>query len=174
MSNKNDNPMRAIRVEKVTVNIGVGSAGDPLEAAKTLMERLTGKKVVETTAKRRNPTFKLRPGLPIGVKVTLRGKEAEDFLKRTLTAVKNRIKEHAFDEYGNFAFGVHEYIDVPDMKYDPSIGLFGFDVCVTLARPGNRVKLRRQKRAKIGKKHLITKEEAMEFVKSAFGVEVVR
>jgi large subunit ribosomal protein L5 len=164
--------MRQIKVEKVTVNIGVGSAGESLENAKTLLERITGKKVVETKAKRRNPAFKLRPGLPIGVKVTLRGEDAINFLKRALAAKKNKLKASNFDEFGNFSFGIHEYIDLPGVKYDPSIGLYGFDVCVTLQRPGKRVALRRRKKSKIGKKHFIKKEEGINFVRETFGVTV--
>jgi large subunit ribosomal protein L5 len=166
-------PMRRVRVEKVVVNIGVGSAGEALESAKVLLNRLTGKKVVETCAKKRNPTFKLRPGLPIGAKVTLRGRDAEEFIKRVLTAKKHRIPASSFDNQGNVSLGVHEYIDVPGIKYDPNIGLFGFDVCITLSRPGKRVKLRRKQRAKIGKRHLMTKEDGMQFMKEYFNVEIV-
>lgn len=168
-----DNKMREILVDKVTVNIGVGAPGDKLEQAKSLLERLTAdRKPVETTARRRDPVFKLRKGLPIGTKVTLRGGEARAFLEKALIAKRKALKSSNFDKQGNFAFGVHEYIDFPGAKYDPAIGMFGFDVCVSLTRKGRRVALRKIRPARVGKNQRITKEEAMEFVKSAFNVKL--
>lgn len=164
--------MRKILIEKVTVNIGVGAPGDRLENAKGLISRLTGdRKPVETTAKRREPVFKLRKGMPIGTKVTLRGADASSFLEKALIARRKTLKESNFDRQGNFAFGVPEYIDFPGAKYDPAIGMFGFDVCVSLVRPGRRVTVRRLRAASIGKRHRIGREEAIEFVKGAFGVK---
>lgn len=171
---KVNNPMREVKIEKVTVNIGVGQPGERLENAYNLLKEITGRKPVKTKAKERNPTFKIRPGLEIGVKVTLRGKEAEEFLKKAFQAVKNKLSERVFDDQGNFSFGIQEYIDFPGIKYKPEIGMFGFDVCVTLERPGFRVKRRKITKAKVGKEHRITKEEAISFVKERFGVEVVR
>jgi len=168
-----DNPMRKIIIEKVSVNIGTGDPGEVLDNAKGLLERLCeGKTAVITKARRREPAFKLRKDLPIGVMVTLRGKEAETFLEKALAAKRKVIKERNFDNEGNLSFGVAEYIDFPGAKYDPGIGMYGFDVCVTLKRPGRRVTQRRRRKAKIGKKHRISKEEAVEFVKSKFGVKI--
>src|SRR3989338_3672773 len=118
------NKMREILIEKVTVNIGVGSPGERLDYAKELLSKLTGKKPIETKAKKRNPVFKLRQGLPIGVKVTLRGKPATEFLEKALIANKNLLNMRNFDATGNFSFGVKEYIDFPGAKYDPKIGMF--------------------------------------------------
>lgn len=165
--------MREIMIEKVTVNIGVGAPGDKLEQAKTLISRLTEDRTpVETHARRRDPVFKLRKGLPIGAKVTLRGESAKTFLEKALTAKRRVLKLSNFDNQGNFAFGVHEYIDFPGAKYDPGIAMFGFDVCVSLARKGRRVALRKMKSAAIGKHHRIMKEEAMDFVKNSFNVKL--
>jgi len=167
-----DNPMRRIRVEKVTINIGCGNDREKLERAKKLLEKLTNRKVVITKTKRRT-TFGMARNRPIGVKVTLRGKEAVDFLKRVLEAVDFRLAESQFDEFGNFSIGVKEYIDLPGVKYDPDIGIIGMDVCVTLERPGNRVKRKKYKKSKIGKNHIIKKDEAIEWVKQQFGVKLV-
>lgn len=165
--------MKNIVVDKITVNMGVGSAGESLEKAKNLLKRITNKNVVETKAKVRNPTFKIKPGDKIGVKTTIRGAEAIEFLKRAFDAVDFKIKESSIDDLGNFSFGVAEYIDFPGVKYDPNIGILGFDVCVTLKRAGGtRVAKRRRAAAKIGKDHLITKEEVVEFLKQ-FKVEMV-
>ncbi len=164
--------MREILIEKVTINIGVGSPGEALENAQKLLERITSKKAVQTKAKRRNPTWGLRRGLPIGVKVTLRGKEAESFLEKALTALRKTLKERSFDKNGNLSFGIKSYIDLPGVKYDPNIGMYGMDVAVTLMRRGYRVKKRKRAKSKIGKKHLIKKEEAIEFMKNKFNVEI--
>ena len=165
--------MREILIEKVTVNIGVGSPGDRLENAKGLLNKLSGgKKPIETTAKRRDPVFKLRKGLPIGAKVTLRGKDAKEFLDKALTAKRKLLKERNFDKGGNFAFGIHEYIDFPGAKYDPSIGMFGFDICVTLTRRGKRVGIRRLSPTRVGKSHKITSAEAIDFTKEKFDIKV--
>ena len=164
--------MRNIRLEKVTLNIGCGSDREKLERATKLLEKLTGRKVVITKTRKRT-TFGMARNRPIGVKVTLRGKQAEDMLKKALEAVGFKLKASQFDEFGNFSIGIREYIDLPGIKYDPSIGVLGMDVCVTLERPGYRVKRRKVKKSKIGRKHIITKEEAMEWVKSKFGVSIV-
>jgi large subunit ribosomal protein L5 len=164
--------MTEILVDKVTVNIGVGQPGERLDYAKELLGKLTGKKPVETRAKRREPVFKLRKGLPIGVKVTLRRKEAEEFLEKALAARKRQISTRNFDRTGNFSFGVPEYIDFPGAKYDPKIGMFGFDVCVTLSRRGRRVGIRKIKRSKVGKKQRISKDEAIAFATEKLKAEV--
>ena len=165
--------MREIIVEKVTVNIGVGSPGDRLENAKGLISKLSGgRKPVETRAKRRDPVFKLRKGLPIGVKLTLRGASAKEFIDKALTAKRRLLRETNFDKQGNLSFGVPEYIDFPGAKYDPSIGMFGFDVCVSLCRKGRRVTLRKLRSAKIGMKHRLTKQDAIDFIKGAFNVRI--
>lgn len=167
-----ENPMREIIIEKVTVNIGVGSAGEALENAKELLKRLTNRKPMETKAKKRNPVFKLRKGLEIGVKVTLRRKSAVEFLEKAFTAKKKTVKEHNFDKSGNLSFGVPEYIDFPGLKYDPSIGMLGFDVCVTINRRGKRVKERRIRKSRIGKKHKVNTEESKKFIAERFGVTI--
>jgi large subunit ribosomal protein L5 len=161
-----------ISIEKVTVNIGVGAAGEKLEKAKKLLEKLTGQKPIETTAKKRIPTWNLKPGLAIGTKVTLRREKAKEFLKMVLESVDKKVKQSNFDNLGNFSFGIHEYIDVPGFKYDPDIGILGFDVNVTLQKWGYRVKKRKRKTSHISKKHNITKEESEEFFKKNFNVVV--
>lgn len=168
-----ENKMRELIIEKVTVNIGVGSPGERLDFAKDLLTRLTdGRKPIETTARRREPVFKLRKGLAIGVKVTLRGKSATDFLEKAFAAKRKVIKQSNFDREGNFSFGVAEYIDFPGAKYDPTIGMFGFDICVTMKRNGKHVAIRRIRKSKIGTKQKITPDESIAFVKEKFGITV--
>jgi large subunit ribosomal protein L5 len=168
-----DNAMREILIDKVTANIGTGVGGDRLEYAKQLLEKLSHGKPIETTAKKRNPVFKLRVGMSIGTKVTLRGTKAKEFVDKALTARKRMLKASNFDRTGNFSFGVPEYIDFPGAKYDPKIGMFGFDVCVTLKRRGKRVQERRANTSSIGKAHRIKKEEAIEFARSALNAKII-
>ncbi|NOX71611.1 MAG: 50S ribosomal protein L5 [Candidatus Micrarchaeota archaeon] len=163
--------MKEIRVEKVTLNVGVGDVREELEKAKIMLKKLTGKDPVVTRTHKRT-TFGVAKGRPIGAKITLRGKEASEFLAKALNAVENRIRPNQFDRTGNFSFGVKEYINMPGIKYDPDIGIMGFDVTVTLERRGYRVKKRKLKPAKIGKKHVVTPEEAIEWAKANLKVDV--
>ncbi len=161
--NKTQNPLREIMIEKVTVNLGIGEAGEELEKGVKILKLLTNKKPVKTKAKVKLPTWGIRPGLPIGVKVVLRGKEAEDFLVWTLKAKENKLPKKCFSKDGNFSYGIHEYLELPGIKYDPTLGIRGFDVCVNLKRRGYRVKKRKYNKSKVGKTHLINKEDAINF-----------
>ena len=163
--------MKEIMIEKVTLNIGTGEPGPKLDHSKQLIEAISGKKSVKTKSKRRS-TFGVAKGRDIGVKVTLRGNGAKELLKRLLQAATNELKASCFDSTGNFSFGIPEYIDIPGVDYYPEIGIMGFDVSVTLERPGYRVKRRRYKTQQVGKRQRITREDAMGWVKKEFGVSV--
>lgn len=165
--------MREVRVEKVTLNIGVGEGGEKLSKAETLLERLSGQKPCRTQAKKTVREFGMRKGEPVGVKVTLRGRRAEEMLSKLLQAVDNRLPSRCFDGNGNFSFGIKEYIDIPGVRYDPELGMFGMDVCVSLERPGYRVKRRKRRAVKIPKAHAVTREEAIKFATEKLGVTVV-
>ena len=169
---KGDSPMRRIRIEKVVLNIGLGSPED-VDKAYTLLERISGRKPVKTIATRKARTFKVRRGLNIGAKVTIRDKEeAYALLNRLFKAKGNKIKKSNFDDNGNFGSGLEEYLEIPGMKYDPKIGVMGLDVFVNLERPGFRVKRRKLRKNKVGKNHRITKEEAIAFVGNEFEVDI--
>jgi large subunit ribosomal protein L5 len=167
-----ENAMRRIAVEKVTVNMGIGNAPEEMKRAQQIIERITGSKSVKTLCKIKQPKWDIRPGLPIGLKVTMRGQKAMDFLTKALAAKDNNLKKTSFDNHGCFGFGIKEYIDLPGTKYDPSLGIRGLDVLVTLARPGFRIKIRKIRNSKVGKKHLISKEEAAEFIARQFKVNM--
>lgn len=162
--------MREIRVEKVTLNIGCGNDADKLKRAEKLLHNIADQKPL-TTLTRGRTTFGMVGRKPIGVKVTLRKEKAMNFLIGALSAVDKELKVGQIND-GNFSFGVKEYIDLPNTNYDPEVGIMGMDVCVTLERPGFRIK-RKSKKSKIGKKHLITKDEAIEWLKKKFEVNVV-
>lgn len=167
-----ENRMQQIRVEKVTLNIGCGDNPDKIEKAKKLLEILTEKKPVVTQSKKRS-TFGVAKGKPIGVMVTLRGKPAVEFLRLALKGIENKISHSHFDEWGNFSFGIKEYIDLPKTKYQHDIGILGFDVTVTLERPGYRIKRRRIQERKIPTKHKINRDEAMGWLEKNFEVELI-
>ena len=164
------NKMQDIRIEKITVNVGCGEAGQKLDRAKTMLEIITGKKVVLTRTKRRT-TFGVPKHRQIGCKAILRGNDAEAFLKNAFEAVENKLSLKCFDKNGNFSFGIKEQIDLPGVKYDPDIGIYGFDVCVTLERPGFRVK-RKRMGSKIGKNHVIKPDESKDWVIKKFNINV--
>ncbi|MFA5772638.1 MAG: 50S ribosomal protein L5 [Thermoplasmata archaeon] len=167
------NIMRKPFVEKIVVNIGVGESGDKLMKAEKILQMVTKHKSVRTISKTINREFGIRKGQQIGCKVTLRGEWAEKFLKDVLWIKDNKILDYSFDDSGNVSLGIPDYTDFPGMKYDPSIGIFGMNVCVTIKRPGSRVSTRKRCARKLPKKQRISPEEAMEFMKEKFSAEVV-
>ncbi len=167
-----ENPMRTIKLAKVTVHMGVGKSGEMLEKAKKIITELTGQKPCTKQAKMTIKEFGIREGEPISCLTTLRGERAATFLKRALDAVNNSIKRSSFDENGNFAFGIKEHIEIPGTKYVPELGIIGMDVVATLERPGFRVKRRRIRPSKIGKSQRVTREDAIKFVTDNFGVQI--
>lgn len=169
---KKNNVMRKLKIDKITLNVGAGKDTTKLDKGVVLLKDLTGIEPVKTITTKRIPAWNLRPGLPIGCKLTLRGKKAEEVLKRVLEGKNGVLKARQFDETGNLAFGIHEYIDIPSLKYNPEIGIMGFEICVTFERAGYRVKKRKAKQAALGKSHITTKEEAMDFMKEKFGIKI--
>ncbi len=165
------NVMKEIRIEKVTLNMSTGAPGPELEKAKKLLGMITGRKIVKTKTRKRS-TFGVAKGREIGVMTTIRGAGAKELLAKLLQSLENKMKASQFDDNGNFSLGIEEYINIPGVIYDPEIGIMGFDVAVSLERPGYRVRKRSYARARIGKKHRITPEEAMEWVRKEFDVKI--
>jgi large subunit ribosomal protein L5 len=160
-------------VAKVTVNIGVGEAGEKLKKAESVLEGVTKQKPIQTLSKTTNKDWGLRKFMPIGCKVTLRKKAAETFLMSALKIRENKISEYSFDNQGNFSFGVPDHTLFEGQKYDPNVGIFGMDICVTVENPGYRIKNRRIDRRKIPHRHELSREETMKFIAEKFNVEVV-
>ncbi|PKP53875.1 MAG: 50S ribosomal protein L5 [Candidatus Altiarchaeales archaeon HGW-Altiarchaeales-3] len=165
------NEMQKPGIEKVVVHICVGKSGEELVKAETLLSRLTNTKTVRTLSTHRIPAWGLKKGEPIGCKATLRNKAAKEFLDRALVPKDRILKKSNFDKFGNLAFGIHEYIDLPGIKYDPEIGIFGMNVNATIERPGYRIKKRHLKNTKVPAKNMITQEESMEFMAENFKVK---
>ena len=166
-------PMLKPRIDKVVVNLNIGKSGEPLEKASRVLKELTNQTPVKRQAKKTIRDFGLRKGESTACIVTLRKQAAIDFLKKVLPVVENKISRSCFDRQGNFAFGIKEHIEIAGVKYDPDVGIFGMDVCVSVNRPGHRVKTRRKEKTQIGHKHLLTPEESIAFVKQTLGVEIV-
>jgi large subunit ribosomal protein L5 len=133
------NPMQIPHVEKVVVNIGLGEAiqnAKALDAAVGDLERITGQKAIVTRAKRSIAQFRLRTGMPIGAKVTLRGQRMYDFLERTLSLALPRIRDfrgiptRSFDGRGNFSLGLREQLVYPEIDYDKIDRLRGLEISI--------------------------------------------
>jgi large subunit ribosomal protein L5 len=167
-----ENPMLRPRIEKVTVNMSVGKSGTPLEQAVTILQQLTNQKPSKRKAKKTIREFGIRKGESIACLVTLRKKKAEEFLRKALQAVDNKLSKYSFDRQGNFSFGIKEHIEIPGTKYVPELGIHGMDVSVSFGRAGYRVKRRHRVKSKIGKDHLLTADEAILFIKDEFDVEI--
>ena len=139
------NPMQVPRLEKIVINMGVGeAAGDQkkLDAAVAELTLIAGQKPVKTVAKKAIAGFKIREGLPIGTKVTLRRAKMYEFLDRLVTIALPRVRDfrgipssRGFDGRGNFAMGVREQIIFPEIAYDKVDAVRGMDIVfVTTAK----------------------------------------
>ena len=128
------------KIEKITLNMGVGEGSQDKKKVTTAlaeMELIAGQKPVVTKAKKSIAGFKLREGMPIGVKVTLRGAQMYEFIDRLVTIAMPRIRDfrglnpNSFDGRGNFAMGLKEQIIFPEISYDAIDVVRGMDVIVT-------------------------------------------
>jgi large subunit ribosomal protein L5 len=171
---KLNNPMRQLDIEKVTINISTSTKVEDVERALKLLKKIVpDQEPTKVRGKKRVQQWGVRPGIPKGAMITLRGERAKEVLNKLLDAVDRRIDPKSFDNHGNFSFGIKEYLLIPGIKYDPEIGVLGMDVSVSLKRKGGwRVKYRKLKRARIPERHKIKKEEAIEWVKNNLNVEV--
>jgi large subunit ribosomal protein L5 len=167
------NPMTKPRVEKITVNIAVGKSGEPLEKASKILENLAKQKVSHRKSKKTIKDWGLRKGDPVSCIVTLRKEKASEFLRKAFTAVGNKLSKDAFDEEGNFAFGIREHLELPGERYQPELGIIGMDFAVTMGKSGYRVQTRRLYKSKVGAKHRVTVPESICFLKEAFEIEIV-
>ena len=138
------NVMEVPKLEKIVVNMGIGEAKDnakALDSAVIDLEILTGQKVIKTKAKKSIANFKLREGMAIGCKVTLRGEKMYDFADRLINLALPRVRDfrgvnpNSFDGRGNYALGIHEQLIFPEIEYDQSDKVRGMDIVfVTTAK----------------------------------------
>lgn len=132
-------PMLVPKIDKIVVNMGVGDAtvnSKNLENATRELEKITGLKAVETTAKKSIATFKIREGHKIGCKVTLRGDNMYNFLNKLITIALPRVRDfrgiskNSFDGRGNYTLGIKEQLVFPEVEYDQVIKVRGLDIVI--------------------------------------------
>lgn len=138
------NVMQVPKIEKVVLNMGIGEAKENvkiLDAAVKDLETITGQKAVITKAKKSVANFKIREGMPIGCKVTLRGEKMYEFVDRLINLALPRVRDfrgvnpNAFDGRGNYALGIKEQLIFPEIEYDKVDKVRGMDVIfVTTAK----------------------------------------
>ena len=163
-----ENPMRKVILEKIVLS--AGAKGQDLERARMLLEYLSNKKAKKLASTKRIPTFDVRPGLEVGVQVTLRGKEAKEILKRFLSAIDNYIDKSSVAE-NSFSFGIKEYIEIPGTEYKREIGIRGLNVTLVFVRKGIRVKHKKIKSGRLPHKQIVSKEEIIKYMGENFETE---
>lgn len=138
------NPMRVPRLEKIVVNMGVGEAvqdSKRIQAAVSDLMAITGQKPIVTRARRSIASFKLREGMAVGCKVTLRRRRMYEFLDRLVTVALPRVRDfrglspHSFDGRGNYALGLKEQIVFPEIDYDKVDAIRGMDIVICTTAP---------------------------------------
>lgn len=168
-SNKQINPMRNIKIEKIVLS--VGGIGEELEKGFKLLKLMTGRTPAKMKSRKRIPSLGVRPKLEVGAVVTIR-KNPVETLKKMLSTLDNILKKSQISE-NNFSFGIKEYIEIPGIEYQRDIGIKGLDVTVAFKRAGRRVKLKKIKRGKIPKRQAITREEIIKFMEENFKTKFI-
>ncbi len=164
---KTENPTRKIRIEKIVLS--VGGTAEQLEKGVKLLKIITERNPAKMKSHKRIPAFGVRPKLEVGAVVTVR-KDADDVLKRMLTAIDNKLRKKQIS-VNNFSFGIKEYIEIPGMDYQRDIGIMGLDVTVVFKRAGRRVGIRKIKTGKVSARQRISKEEIIKFMEDNFQTE---
>ena len=133
------NPMMVPKIDKIVINMGVGEAKENsklLDIAVKEMETIAGQKAVLTKAKKSVANFKLREGMPIGVKVTLRGEKMYEFVYKLFNVSFPRVRDfrgingNSFDGKGNYSTGIKEQLIFPEIEYDKVDKIRGMDICI--------------------------------------------
>ncbi len=172
MSQILENPMRRVSIEKVVINIGVGKSGEAIERARKVLQQVTGQNPSSRRAKKSIRDFGVHKGEPIGLVVTVRGEGTKPLIGNLLAAREKKLSAPSFDDRGSVSFGVKEHIEIPGIKYDPEVGIFGMNVSVLLVRPGQRVSRRLRRTSRVGRQQRVSQDESMEFFKREFGAVI--
>lgn len=139
--------MEVPRIQKITINMGVGEAAADkkiLQNAIADLEKIAGQKVMSTLARKSNAGFKIRAGWPIGCKVTLRRHKMYEFLDRLITIALPRVRDfrglsaRSFDGRGNYSLGLKEQIVFPEIEYDKIDAIRGMDITITTSAKSNK------------------------------------
>ena len=132
-------PMQIPKLDKIVINVGCGDAKDNSKVIANVCEELgiiTGQKAVPCAARKSVANFKVREGMPIGVKVTLRGEKMYEFVDRLFNIALPRVRDfrginpNAFDGRGNYALGIKEQLIFPEIEYDKVDKIRGMDICI--------------------------------------------
>lgn len=143
---KVSSPMEVPRLTKITINMGLGSAVNDkkiLETAQSELSQIAGQKAVLTYAKKSIANFKLREGMPIGCKVTLRKEKMYDFFEKLIKISLPRTRDfrglnpNSFDGRGNYTLGIKEHIIFPEIDFDKIDKIKGLDICITTSAKNN-------------------------------------
>ncbi len=162
--------MREIKLEKVILNIG--GVEDKLNSGVILLEKISGKRPIKVKATKRIPSWNVRPGLEVGAKVTIRGNDALEMVKKLLPAIDNVLKEKQIQD-NCFSFGIREYIEIPGVEYIREVGIMGFEVTVVFTRAGKSVEKKKVKRGKV-RRSVVSRKEIEDYVINKFGTEILR
>ena len=144
---KVSSPMEVPRLTKITINMGLGSAVNDkkiLETAQSELTQIAGQKAVLTYAKKSIANFKLREGMPIGCKVTLRKEKMYDFFEKLIKISLPRTRDfrglnpNSFDGRGNYTLGIKEHIIFPEIDFDKIDKIKGLDICITTSAKNNQ------------------------------------
>lgn len=163
------NKMRDIEIDKVILHCSTADTAK-LERAVKLLKFITKVTPVKTLAKKRIPTWKIKPRQPIGCKVTLRGTKAMELLN-VIFAEITELNEKQFNP-GFLSFGIKEYIEISAFPYQREIGIMGFDVVITLKRKGWNITKRKRLKSRIPVRHRISKDETINFFEKKFNIKI--
>lgn len=161
------NPMRSLRIAKLSINTCVRPKEGRLDKAAKVLEQITGQVPFKSKSRLTVRGWGIRRNEEIAASVTVRGEKAYKLLENALRVKEFELPKSCFSNNGCFGFGINEHIDL-DIKYDPACGIFGLNYYVVLERPGARVSKRRRCKSRVGNKQRIDAGGAQEWFVQRF------
>ena len=162
--------MNVMQTPKISnVVLSAGATGTNLEKSIKLLALISGKnpQTIKSGPKKRIPAFGVKPDMPLGTNVTIRGEDAVKLLNKLLGAIDNTLTEKQIGD-NTFSFGIEEYIEIPGIDYVREIGIRGFNVTINFERAGVRIKKKKIKSGKLPKRQFVTKKEIIKFMEEKF------
>lgn len=170
MSGKKENPMKAVKIQKLCINTNVKPKEGKLEKAIAVLKQITGQEPFVSKSRLTIRGWGIRRNEKISASVTVKGEKAKHLLEEALKVKEFELPQSCFSNNGCFGFGLEEHIDL-GIKFDPNIGIFGLNYFVVLEKPGTRVSKRKRCVSKVGKKQRVVQDEAKDwFTKTYEGV----
>lgn len=161
------NPMRDLRIAKLSINTCVRPKEGRLDKAAKVLEQITGQVPFKSKSRLTIRGWGIRRNEEIAASVTVRGEKAYKLLENALKVKEFELPKSCFSNNGCFGFGINEHIDL-DIKYDPACGIFGLNYYVVLERPGARVCKRRRCKSRVGNKQRVDAESAQKWFTENF------